>query len=165
MKQIVLAGGCFWGVEAYFQQLKGVVSVTSGYANGNIENPTYQQVVDNIATHAEAVSIVYDEKIIPLTKILEHYFRIIDPVSLNKQGNDIGIQYRSGIYYTDEQTKEVSLEYIKNEQKKHIKKIVVSVEALENFYKAEEYHQNYLSKNPTGYCHVDLNLVKEDEKK
>lgn len=163
MKTLYLAGGCFWGVEAYFNQLKGVIDTEVGYANGNKENPTYREVCDGLATHAEAVKIVYDPRMITLDTLFNHFYRIIDPTSLNKQGNDIGVQYRSGIYYEDEDTKEVALSYIQKEQLNYKKPIVVSVEPLKNFYLAENYHQDYLKKNPTGYCHIDLNLAQEDE--
>lgn len=165
MRRIILAGGCFWGVEAYFKQLKGVVHTSTGYANGNIENPSYKEVCNGIATHAEAVEVVFDPKVTSLSKIFEHFFRIIDPTSLNKQGNDIGVQYRSGIYFEDEEDKQEALAYIKKEQEKYSKPIVVAVEPLENYYLAEDYHQDYLEKNPGGYCHIDMGLAKEDEKK
>lgn len=165
MKEITFAGGCFWGVEAYFKQLRGVVDTSVGYANGNKENPSYREVCDGIATHAEAVYIKYEENEISLSQLFEHFFRIIDPTTMNRQGHDIGVQYRSGIYYHDLDTKEQALQYIAEEQKKYSKKIVVAVEPLKNYYLAENYHQDYLDKNPGGYCHVDLNLAKEDEKK
>lgn len=165
MKTVILAGGCFWGVEAYFKQIKGVVDTSCGYANGNKENPTYKEVCNGLATHAEAVEIKYNENETSLDKIFEHFFRIIDPTSLNKQGNDVGVQYRSGIYYLDEDTKEKALAFIEKEQENFSKPIVVSVEPLNNYFLAEEYHQDYLEKNPTGYCHIDLGLAKEDEKK
>jgi len=165
MKEITFAGGCFWGVEAYFKQLKGVVDTSVGYANGNKEHPTYQEVCNGIANHAEAVHITYDEKETNVNVLLEHFFRIIDPTTLNKQGHDIGIQYRSGIYYHDEQTKQAALDFIKEEQKKYTKTIVVALEPLKNYYLAENYHQDYLDKNPGGYCHVNLSLASEDEKK
>lgn len=164
-KNIVLAGGCFWGVDAYFNNLKGVIETSSGYANGNIENPTYEQVCNNVATHAEAVNISYDDKTISLKTILDHYFRIVDPFSINKQGNDVGIQYRSGIYYTNEEDHDIILNYIKNLEKKLNKDIVVEVVPLTNYYLAEDYHQDYLIKNPSGYCHIDLNLLKKSERK
>ncbi len=165
MKEITFAGGCFWGVEAYFKQLRGVVDTSVGYANGNKENPSYREVCDGIATHAEAVYIKYEENEISLFQLFEHFFRIIDPTTMNRQGHDIGVQYRSGIYYHDLDTKEQALQYIAEEQKKYSKKIVVALEPLKNYYLAENYHQDYLDKNPGGYCHVDLNLAKEDEKK
>ncbi len=165
MNKIVLAGGCFWGVEAYFAMLKGTLKVRSGYVNGNKENPTYQEVCSGIATHAEAIYLEYDESVISLEKILEHYFRIIDPTSLNKQGNDRGIQYRTGIYYYDDKSRDIAKKSLLDEQKKYKEKLVVELEQVNNYYDAEYYHQNYLAKNPNGYCHIDLNLINEDEKK
>lgn len=165
MKEIVLAGGCFWGVERYFDLLKGVEEVKSVYANGNIENPTYEMVCSGVATHAEAVHVKYNNDEITLTDLLNHFFRFVDPHSINKQGNDVGLQYRSGIYYYNNKDKEIIKEYIKKLEKTKNKKIVVEVLPLNNIYDAEEYHQNYLKKNPNGYCHVNLNLIQEDEKK
>lgn len=164
-KSIIVAGGCFWGVEAYYQRLKGVIKTQVGYANGNIANPTYEQVCSGVATHAEVVEIFYNENEISLNKILEHFFRMIDPFSLNKQGNDIGIQYRSGIYYKNNQDYEIINNFIINEQKKYHKKIMVEVLKLENYYQAENYHQDYLLKNPTGYCHINLAIIKAEELK
>ncbi len=165
MKTLILAGGCFWGVEAYFKQLNGVIDTECGYANGNKNNPTYEEICNGYATHAEAVHIAYDETKISIDKLFEHFFRIINPTSMNRQGNDYGIQYRSGVYYEDEETKEHALAFIQKEQKNYRMKIVVAVEPLTNFYLAESYHQDYLDKNPRGYCHIDLGLAKEDEKK
>lgn len=158
IKEIYLAGGCFWGVEEYFKRIEGIVSVTSGYANGSFDNPTYQEVC-NASGHSETVHIKYDTNEISLSAILKYYFRIIDPTSLNKQGNDVGIQYRTGIYYTDEEDKKIILEEIADEQKKYSEKIVVEVLPLQKYDLAEEYHQNYLRKNPNGYCHVNLSLA------
>lgn len=165
MNTLILAGGCFWGVDAYFNQLKGVTDTKSGYANGNKENPTYTEVCNGVATHAEAVKITYDSHIITLDQLLEQFFRIVEPTSLNKQGNDVGVQYRSGIYYEDELTKDAALAYIEKEQLNYAKKIVVQVEPLKQFFLAEDYHQDYLQKNPTGYCHIDLGLATPDEVK
>lgn len=165
MRKIVIAGGCFWGVEAYFKALKGVIDTEVGYANGNFPNPTYEQVCSGIATHVEALALIYDEEALPLTKILEHLFRIIDPTSLNKQGGDIGIQYRTGVYYTNLEDFDVVTDFIKNAQESYKKPIVVEVEPLKSFDLAEIYHQDYLDKNPKGYCHVDLNLITAEEKK
>src|SRR5690554_199881 len=106
-KRLILAGGCFWGVEAYYQKLKGIVTTNVGYANGNIENPTYEQVCSGVATHAEVVEVIYNSNEITLEKVLEHFFRMINPFSLNKQGNDIGIQYRSGLYYENNDDKKI----------------------------------------------------------
>lgn len=163
MKEIYLAGGCFWGVEQYFANLKGVVSTEAGYANGNIENPTYEDLIEKRATHAETVKVIYDET--SLKDLLSHFFRFVDPFSLNKQGNDIGIQYRSGIYYVDPSDKKIILEVIKEIEEKYKKTSAVEVGPLKNYYEAEDYHQEYLVKNPGGYCHVDLTLLKEEERK
>lgn len=160
IKEIYLAGGCFWGVEAYFERIEGVLDVVSGYANGPFVNPNYEEVCKK-SGHAETVYIKYDANRVSLSTILKYYFRIIDPTSLNKQGGDIGVQYRTGIYYQTEEEKEVAVKEIEVEQKKYDKKIVVEVLPLERFDKAEEYHQDYLRKNPNGYCHVDLSKANE----
>ena len=165
MKRIVLAGGCFWGVEAYYKRLKGIINTNVGYANGNTVNPTYEQLINKVATHAEAVEIYYDEKVISLRKILEHLFRFIDPTSLNKQGGDIGIQYRTGVYYQTEEDKIIIQGFIDERQKQYHNSIRVEVLKEENFYLAEDYHQDYLDKNPYGYCHVNFNLIKKEEAK
>lgn len=165
MATIWLAGGCFWGVEAYFQQLKGVVHTQVGYGQGNIENPTYQQVCSEMTGATEVCEVTYDGKIISLRKVLEHFFRIINPVTLNRQGPDQGTQYRTGIYYTNEEESEVILAFVKEMQVYYTEDIVVEVQPVMNFYPAEEYHQNYLQKVTGGYCHVDLSLAKAEEKK
>jgi len=165
MKRIVIAGGCFWGVEAYFKRLKGVIDTNVGYVNGNIENPKYEDLKAKRATHAEAVEIYYDERIISLEKILEHMFRFIDPTSLNKQGIDEGIQYRTGVYYKDISDYQIIKKFIDIQNQKYNGKVVVEVEEEKGFYLAEDYHQDYLDKNPNGYCHVNLNLIKDEEKK
>ncbi|VEU81229.1 peptide-methionine (S)-S-oxide reductase MsrA [Haploplasma axanthum] len=163
-KEIVFAGGCFWGVDAYFKDVLGVIETKTGYANGNTKNPTYEDVCAGIATHAEVVYIKYDGNKTNLNILLDHFFRIVNPYTLNKQGNDIGIQYRSGIYYSNLDDKKIVADYINKLQAKSDRKIVVAVEELRNFYEAEEYHQDYLTKNPKGYCHIDLGLLKEEEK-
>ncbi|QNM15331.1 peptide-methionine (R)-S-oxide reductase MsrB [Fusobacterium hominis] len=157
---IYFAGGCFWGVEGYFKKIQGVISTEVGYANGNFDNPSYEDLVYRNSGHAETVYIRYDKDRITLSKLIKYYFRIIDPTSLNKQGNDRGIQYRTGIYYTDLEDKDIILKEIENEQKKYKEKIVVEVMQLKRFDKAEDYHQDYLDKNPGGYCHINLNLAK-----
>lgn len=158
MKEIYLAGGCFWGLQAYFDLKKGIVETVVGYANGNTENPTYEQVCTNATGFAETVYIKYDENEISLVEILEKFWKVIDPTSLNKQGGDIGTQYRTGIYYTDEKDLSIIKESLLNESKKYNKPMVTEVEKLRNFYRAEEYHQKYLEKNPNGYCHIDLSI-------
>lgn len=162
MAEIYLAGGCFWGVEEYFSRLDGVLNVVSGYANGNTENPSYQDVIYNGTNHAETVHITYDKEKISLDKILSEYFKIIDPTSVNKQGNDKGTQYRTGIYYTDPLDAKVAANILTIVQSYYDKKVVVELEPLDNFYEAEEYHQDYLQKNPDGYCHVDFNKLNSD---
>ena len=162
---ICLAGGCFWGVEAYFQQLKGVIQTEVGYANGDSENPTYQDLVNHRANHAETVKVIYDSQIITLSKILEHFLRIVDPFSLNRQGHDIGIQYRSGVYYINEEDFSTITSYFSSVNPFPDKPFVVEVIKLKNFYRAEEYHQDYLLKNPQGYCHVDMHKIKKEERK
>lgn len=158
MREIYLAGGCFWGVEGYFKQISGVVKTDVGYANGLSDKTSYYELKNT--KHTETLHLVFDESKISLSEILEHFFRIIDPTSINKQGNDVGTQYRSGIYSADDEILARSMEFIKNKQKFYDKKIVVEVEKLRNYVLAEEFHQNYLDKNPGGYCHVDLDLAK-----
>lgn len=158
LQTIYLAGGCFWGVEAYFQRIPGIVDVISGYANGNTENPSYQDVIRG-SGHAETVKIEYNSAKISLNDILRRYFRIIDPTSYNRQGNDYGIQYRTGIYYTNPEDEKIIQTAIKREQKKYDKQIVVEIEKLKQFFPAENYHQDYLNKNPNGYCHIDIHLA------
>ena len=160
-KDIYLAGGCFWGIEAYVEKIPGVLDAVSGYANGNTENPSYEDLVYRNSGHAETVKVTYNPDEISLKTLLKYYLRVVDPTSLNKQGNDKGTQYRSGVYYTDEADKQIIEEVLKKEQDNYQSPIVVEVLPLEQFFKAEEYHQDYLKKNPTGYCHIDLNKASE----
>ncbi len=164
-KTIVLAGGCFWGVEAYYKKLKGVINTQVGYCNGNYANPTYEEVCDEKATHAEAVWIEYDDALMTLDKLLMHMFRFIEPTSVNRQGHDEGIQYRTGIYYQQENDATLAKQFIKQEQQKYKEKITVEVIPLNGFYDAETYHQDYLDKNPRGYCHINLGMIKKEEQK
>ncbi|MHB8032678.1 peptide-methionine (S)-S-oxide reductase MsrA [Clostridium botulinum] len=156
MKEIVLAGGCFWGVEEYMSRIKGIVETKVGYANGIKENPNYEEVCSGTTGHAEACYIKYDESIISLEELLNKFWSIIDPTVLNKQGNDRGTQYRTGIFYLDEKDLNVIIKSKSQEQKNYRKPIVTEVELLKCFYEAEEYHQKYLKKNPGGYCHIHL---------
>lgn len=158
MKIIYLAGGCFWGVEEYFSRIEGIIDTEVGYANGKKVNPTYQQVCTGLTGHAETVYVKYDESIVSLELILERFFRIIDPTLLNRQGGDIGSQYRTGIYYTDFDDIEIINKAIEKEQIKYNDPIVTEVKELAFFYYAEDYHQDYLKKNPGGYCHIDMSL-------
>ena len=161
-KTIYIAGGCFWGVEHYYSLLKGIINVKSGYANGDIANPSYEQVKHHEASHAETVEVIYDPAIISLEKILEHFLRFVEPYSLDKQGEDVGHQYRSGVYYVDKDDETI----IKNYLNSHLEQgYMIEVLPLANFYDAEEYHQEYLYKNPTGYCHINMHLIKDEEKK
>ncbi len=156
LSTIYFAGGCFWGVEEYMARIAGVYDAESGYANGNTEKPTYQDVISQKTGHAETVKVVYDSKQVSLKELLDKLFLVVDPTSVNKQGNDIGIQYRSGVYYTDETDRAIIDESIKELEEQYDKEIVVEVLPLDNYYPAEEYHQDYLQKNPYGYCHIDL---------
>lgn len=160
MKKIYLAAGCFWGAQAYFKKIDGVVNTKVGYANGKTEDTDYTRVSNT--DHAETLMVEYDEKRISLRKILLHYFRIIDPTSVNRQGEDVGRQYRTGIYYTDENDKDM-IDNVYRYYEDKFGGIVVEVKPLQNFILAEDYHQDYLDKNPNGYCHVDLSLLNLDE--
>nr|WP_040841914.1 peptide-methionine (R)-S-oxide reductase MsrB [Streptococcus macacae] len=154
-KEIYLAGGCFWGVEEYFSRVDGVLNAVSGYANGRSDTTKYELLSQT--GHAETVRVTYDANKISLKEILLHYFRIIDPTSLNKQGNDYGSQYRTGVYYTDKDDKTTIKEVFQEKARDYDKKIVVEKEPLKHFIKAEDYHQDYLKKHPNGYCHINVN--------
>jgi len=157
-KEIYLAGGCFWGTEHYFKQIDGVVATSVGYANGIIANPTYEQVCTDKTQFAETVRITYDPSVIDLEFLLEMYFKAIDPVSINQQGHDKGTQYRTGIYYIDEDDLSVIKTVYAREQARYSEPLAVEVKPLENYYDAEDYHQDYLDKNPDGYCHLPTEL-------
>lgn len=157
--EIYLAGGCFWGVEGYFKKIPGVLDTSVGYANGKTKDTTYRKVKET--DHSETVKVIYDEDRVSLQELLEHYFRIIDPTSVNKQGNDRGRQYRTGIYYTNRNDKLVIDEIIRQKQELYDEKIAVEVEPLNNFVLGEDYHQDYLDKNPGGYCHINIALADE----
>ena len=154
MAEIYLAGGCFWGLEEYFSRISGVLQTSVGYANGQVETTNYQLIKET--DHAETVQVVYDEKAVSLREILLYYFRVIDPLSVNQQGNDRGRQYRTGIYYLEE-TDLPTINTVVREQELLIgRKIAVEVEKLRHYILAEDYHQDYLKKNPGGYCHIDV---------
>ena len=158
MKTIYLAGGCFWGTQKFFDQFDGVVRTEVGYANGPDSAPTYQDVCKS-SGHAETVLIEFDEDRISLAGLLRYYFMVIDPVSVNRQGSDVGIQYRTGIYYTDPDMLPVIREICDEEAEKIGAPLAVEVEPLVNFFPAEEYHQKYLDKNPGGYCHIPASFL------
>lgn len=151
-----LAGGCFWGVEELFRQLPGVINTEVGYTGGNTEHPTYETVKLGTTGHAESIQIEFDVEKTNFKNILEFFFKIHDPTTLYRQGNDIGTQYRSAIFYHSEEQKKISEEVIKavNESGKWSKDIVTEIVPATTFYSAESYHQDYLQKNPGGYtCH------------
>ena len=159
MKEIYFAGGCFWGTEHYFKQICGVISTEVGYSNGNTSNPTYDQVYTDTTGYAECVKVVFNPSDITLEYLVELFFRSIDPLSLNRQGNDCGTRYRTGVYYIDNDdiTKVKSIFDIV--EQKVGGPLTVELCPLKNFYPAEEYHQDYLDKNPNGYCHIPSSLM------
>lgn len=162
MKTIYLAGGCFWGVEHFFSLAKGIVNTEVGYANGTLDNPKYEDLKHGLDDASETVKIDYDENIISLEKILELYLRVVNPYSVNKQGEDEGVQYRTGVYYQNDIDKEAIKKYFAKVLQKDYK---IEVTQLNKFYTAEEYHQDYLDKNPQGYCHINMAKLKPEERK
>ncbi len=158
LSKIYLAGGCFWGTEHFLKQIRGVKSTEVGYANGHTENPTYKEVCTNSTGFAETVKVVYDPKEVKLELLLNLYFQTIDPTSVNRQGHDTGSQYRTGIYYTDKADLPVIRLAVDELAKEYSRPLALEVEPLKNFYNAEEYHQDYLDKNPDGYCHLNPKL-------
>ena len=154
----IFAAGCFWGVEEYFSRVKGVINSESGYTGGTKKNPTYEEVCTGKTGHAESVRVIFDPQVVIYERLLQHFWEIHDPTSLNRQGNDIGSQYRSSIFFTDpkqEIAAKASLERLAKSGK-YSQKIVTEILPAKEFYLAEEYHQDYLKKNPGGYCHIDL---------
>ena len=152
--EIYLAAGCFWGTEAYFKLVPGVLETEVGYANGASDQTSYQEVAQT--GHAETLKITYDPHKLHLAELLERYYRIIDPFSVNRQGNDVGTQYRTGIYYSDEASRAIAQKSLSNFEDIQGKKTAIELERLENFVPAEDYHQDYLDKNPGGYCHINV---------
>lgn len=157
-KEIFLAGGCFWGTEHFFSLVKGVVSTQVGYSNSIVADPSYKEVCTGATEAAETVRVVYDPEKVSLAHLLSLYFKTIDPTSLNRQGNDRGTQYRTGIYYTDLADLPVIEAAVAELQKLYTAPIAIEVKPLTNFYPAEDYHQDYLYKNPGGYCHIPREL-------
>ncbi len=158
MKEIYLAGGCFWGTEHYFKQIEGVVETETGFANGNTENPTYEEVYTDTTGYAETVKVVYDETKVSLEFLVDMFFHAIDPTLLNRQGHDEGTRYRTGVYYIDEAELPVIKSIFDEKQKLYEKPIVTEIAPLRNFFPADEYHQDYLDKHPDGYCHLPVEL-------
>lgn len=156
MKTIILAGGCFWGVEKFFSLIRGVIRTEACYVNGNTDHTSYEEISQS--GFAEGVMIQYDPSVIPLSELLTFYYQVIDPTSLNKQGNDKGLQYRTGIYYQDQTDFSEIEKSLKNLQFSYNEKIVVEVEPVKNLVVAEKYHQKYLDKNPNGYCHLGKDI-------
>lgn len=161
-KTIYLAGGCFWGVQAFFDKVEGISNSQVGYANGHKSDPSYEEVCTGKTGFAETVKLDYDDDKISLNKILLQFFKIIDPTLYHRQGNDVGSQYRTGIYTINAWDREVVEYFLKDQGKNYEKEILVENFLLINFYPAEEYHQKYLEKNPGGYCHIDLSLAEEE---
>ena len=155
MNIAVFGAGCFWCVEAIFLQLDGVTEVISGYTGGNIPNPTYEQICTGKTGHAEVCKIIYDPELITYEKLLKYFWKSHDPTTLNRQGNDIGTQYRSAIYYTDDTQKKIAIKYKEklSSSKVYADSIVTEIRPLDVFYKAEEYHQDYYRLNTQQpYC-------------
>ncbi len=155
LQTATLAGGCFWCLEAVFDEMKGVVSVESGYSNGHISNPTYREVCNGDTGHAEVVQVKYDPSVISFRDLLNVFFAIHDPTTMNRQGGDAGTQYRSAIFYHDDEQKQIAEELIKdlNTQKIWDRPIVTEVTKLDKFYMAEDYHQEYFARNTfQPYC-------------
>ncbi len=161
LRSIYLAGGCFWGLEAYMARVYGVYDAVSGYANGKTENPSYEDLLYRDSGHAETVKVVYDPALVDLDILLRYYLRVIDPVSVNRQGNDVGEQYRTGIYYSDGADLPIIEDRIAKLQAQCQAPVAIEVAPLVHFYPAEDYHQDYLEKNQGGYCHINLFLVED----
>lgn len=166
-KTIFLAGGCFWGTQHYLKQINGVLETQTGFANGNtasrthsnngadiVEHPTYEQVYTDRTGYAETVRVVFDPEVLPLKKLVELYFLCIEPTSLNRQGEDEGTRYRTGIYYIDPDDRYTIMDVFREVQHGYSSPLTVEVEPLETFEPADAYHQDYLDKHPDGYCHL-----------
>lgn len=160
MQQIYFAGGCFWGTEHFFKQIRGVVKTETGFANGNasIANPTYEQVYTDTTGYAETVRVDFDEQQVDLRFLTEMFFAAIDPLSLNRQGHDEGTRYRTGVYYTQESQRQAIEDVFREQQSKYEQPLQVELLPLSNYYPADEYHQDYLDKHPDGYCHLPVTL-------
>ena len=158
MLTVYFAGGCFWGTQHYFKQIKGVVNTCVGYANSTIPHPTYHEVCTGMTMAAEGVEVQYEPAVVSLEFLIELYFKSIDPTSLNRQGGDKGTQYRTGIYYTNAEQQHIIIDTVTRLAKDYDRHVVVEIMQLKNFYPAEEYHQDYLDKNPDGYCHIHPEL-------
>lgn len=161
IKEIYFAGGCFWGTEHLFQLIRGVVATEVGYANGKTKNPSYEEVISHTTGFTETVKVKYDADEVDLPLLIDLFFKSIDPTTLNKQGNDRGDNYRSGIYTTDKDAQAIVKTEVAKLSKNYSKPVVVETIPLINFYAAEDYHQDYLDKNPGGYCHIEPGVFEE----
>lgn len=163
LEKACFAAGCFWGVEAYFKRVKGVVHTRAGYIGGNTKNPTYDTVCAGESMHAEAVELEFDPDMVTYKKLLRHFWKIHDPTQLNRQGNDVGTQYRSAIFYHSPRQKAVAdqAKLVLEQSGEYKVKIVTEIVAASVFYPAEKYHQDYLGKNPGGYCHIDFSNLEQ----
>ena len=159
IKEIWLAGGCYWGAEKFISQLKGVVSTEVGFANGRVEHPSYDTVKHTETGHAETVQVHYDDEVLTLETLLELFYNIIDPLSVNRQGEDVGTQYRTGVYADNDSDLTIARTSLDQLSRKLGQSVAVECERLQCFYTAEEYHQKYLDKNPGGYCHVSWDMI------
>lgn len=151
---VYLAGGCFWGTQRYFDCLPGVLETQVGYANGGTEHPSYEQVKYEHTGHAETVKVRFDPEKISLEELLEQYYKVIDPCSVNRQGGDVGVQYRTGIYTVSQAQRRIALKSLDGLRRRLGRPLAVECRPLEQFWPAEEFHQKYLEKNPGGYCHI-----------
>jgi len=159
-REIYLAGGCYWGVEKFISSLKGILETRVGFANGHVERPTYEQVKHTDTGHAETVHVVYDADVISLPLLLDLFYKIIDPTSVDQQGEDVGHQYRTGVYYTDPEDEAVVRASVEKLAERIDTPLALEICPLEQFWDAEEYHQKYLDKNPSGYCHVPWEMIR-----
>lgn len=153
-EKAIFAAGCFWGVQYYFDQIPGVIKSTVGYTGGQAENPTYEQVCTKQTGHAEAVLVEFDPKQVTYPALLKHFFRMHDPTQLNRQGPDVGDQYRSALFYFDDAQRQVAEQILSEVQLQHDKKVVTQITPATEFYVAEGYHQKYTQKTGHGMCHI-----------
>ena len=154
MKTIFLAAGCFWGAQHYLKQIRGVVETETGFANGDTERPTYEEVYTDRTGYAEAVRVVFDPEVLPLKRLVQLYFDCIEPTSVNQQGEDRGTRYRTGVYYIEPEDRLTIQEVYDDVQRGYSAPLAVEVEPIRNFFPADESHQDYLDKHPDGYCHL-----------
>ncbi|MBR5403389.1 MAG: peptide-methionine (S)-S-oxide reductase MsrA [Bacteroidales bacterium] len=155
LKDIWFAAGCFWGAQKFFKRIEGVDFTEVGFANGLVDNPSYEQVYTDTTGHAECVHVRYNPSVVSLEKLAELYFKVIDPLSLNKQGEDEGTRYRTGVFYADDNDVTILKEVFVNVMRElGVDSIPVELLPLSCFYRAEDFHQDYLDKNPNGYCHI-----------